>query len=92
MIDEFTLNIMKILKESFADLPDEVPYGFWILPDGEPYVVTFQNHKKVAYDIIQKSVKYKPMFDKMVDKMQFDKVAAQHYSMEFIKTFMGDYS
>ena len=56
MTKEFDKIVNLILEAtSFLDLPDELPYGFWISPSGEFFVVGFQEHEEIAFDIIQRN-------------------------------------
>lgn len=40
---------------SFTTLPDDLPYGFWISPSGDFFVVPVQRHYEIAEEIIQNS-------------------------------------
>lgn len=44
--------------KSFSELPDKVPYGFWIGKNGEIYVVPFQQHALVAKNIVFNNPEY----------------------------------
>lgn len=56
MTKKFDAFVSTILESnSFVDLPDSPPYGFWISPGGDFFVVKDQNHARVALDIIKNS-------------------------------------
>lgn len=59
MTKEFDKFINFILEAtSFLDLPDELPYGFWVSPIGEFFVVNFQEHEEVAFEIIESKANF----------------------------------
>lgn len=52
-------------QQSFASLPDNAPYGFWIYPNGDFEIVTRnQGHNYVAIDIIEEHPKLRIEFKK----------------------------
>lgn len=60
MTPKFDEIIEQILEShSFADLPSNAPYGFWIAPSGEYFVVAEQRHEDVAQDIIDSNPQLK---------------------------------
>jgi hypothetical protein len=58
MTENFDRFIRKILAESFAELPDECPYGFWVSPSGIVRPVRWQQHGSDAIRIIKSIVNY----------------------------------
>lgn len=51
--DTFVNTVLE--SNSFADLPNSPPYGFWISPGGDFTVVKYQSHGQAALGIIRKS-------------------------------------
>lgn len=53
------------LLSSFTELPEEVPYGFWITPNGKIYTVDYMKHNSVAIDIIKQ---FEPHLDDIFER------------------------
>ena len=67
MTENFDRFIRKILAESFADLPDACPYGFWVSPSGDARPVRWQQHGSDAIRIIRNIPNYnKDFYEKNV--------------------------
>lgn len=63
MTEQFDLYIEQLLS-SFGDLPEDMPYGFWVSPHGKIYSVSYMNHNKVAIDII---TQYEPRLNDLFE-------------------------
>lgn len=64
-----TLNFDRFVElfleaKSFTELPDKAPYGFWISPHGDFFVVNFEDHHNVAKKIINNTESLKTEYDK----------------------------
>ena len=53
LFDQYVDSLLE--STSFLDLPDSPPYGFWISPGGEFFVVSREKHEKVAKEIIKQN-------------------------------------
>jgi hypothetical protein len=60
-----------VLTSNMRNLPDQVPYGFWISPTGSFIPVKPQMHIPVAYDIIDDDMVLKREFGKYSDITTF---------------------
>lgn len=47
------------MESSFADLPEEKPYGFWVSPSGHFHIVPWEGHSKMAKIIVNRIPNYK---------------------------------
>lgn len=66
MTKNFDKTVNLILEAtSFLDLPDDLPYGFWISPSGEFFVVGFQEHASVADEIIESKADFFEEYNSM---------------------------
>lgn len=60
MYNNFNTYIAELLMEmSFKDIPDQRPYGFWLSPDLQLFVVPFEGHSKIASELVFKNKKLK---------------------------------
>jgi hypothetical protein len=66
LFDQYIESILE--SNSFVDLPDEPPYGFWISPGGDFFVVGYQEHKSVAEDIVRQNANLNAEFGHLLDK------------------------
>jgi len=57
MTEKFDLFIEQLLSK-FDELPNDMPYGFWISPLGKMYSVSYMQHNRVAVNIITKFESY----------------------------------
>lgn len=83
MTDFFTKIVKKILLEATENLPEELPYGFWINRGGDFIKVPYQAHGTIALKIISKNPIYKEEFSKNISQFT-DYSASQIMAVQFL--------
>lgn len=58
MTTKFNAFFRLLMENSFADLPEEAPYGFWVSPSGHFHIVPWEGHSKTAKTIINRLPNY----------------------------------
>lgn len=52
------------MEMEFKDIPDSRPYGFWLSPGLQLFVVPFEGHAKIASELVFENKKLKTQYDK----------------------------
>lgn len=74
-----------VLTSNMRNLPEQVPYGFWISPTGSFIPVKSQMHIQVAYDIIDDDMVLKRKFDEYSDTAAFPSAYGFMFKLGWIR-------
>ena len=74
---------------SFKDIPDSHPYGFWLSPDLQLFIVPFEGHSKIASELVFKNKKLKERFEEATAQAdsEFDIITPMQFleSINFVR-------
>lgn len=74
---------------SFKDIPDSRPYGFWLSPDLQLFIVPFEGHSKIASELVFKNKKLKIKYEEAMATAdsEFDMITPMQFleSINFVR-------